>query len=394
MSRFRIRALPAPHHLLQYLPFGMSLILLPSALLLSGCGKAADAKAATPIDSAIPVRVTALNASTSPANETIEVTGTLAGKEEVTLAFKLGGVISRILVDPGQSVRAGQLLAELRPTEIAAQVSTAQEGRRKAERDLARVTRLYTDSVATLEQLQDARTGLDVATNATRIAQFNADFAVIRATGDGLVLERTAEPGQVIEPGRSVLRVRRNSRGMVVRVGLRDRDAVRVKLGDSAIVTFDALPGETFHARVTQRAAISTAGSGDYAVEVTLFTASTLPSGLVARVALHPQRAPTTAVAGRVMVPLDALVDADADSAAVFVLHASGTSVSRRPLKLTDVFEALRTADVPIVSGLTGTETVVTAGMARLLDGTKVRVITTAAQRTASDAAPSRKVGQ
>ncbi len=375
-----------------FLPYGAGIALLLTSVALNGCSRTADAKSVPTIDTTVPVRVVQLSTGAVNAPGTIAVTGTLAGKEEVAMAFKIGGVISRIAVDPGESVRAGQVLAELRPTEIAAQVASAQEARRKAERDLARVTRLYADSVATLEQLQDARTGLELTGNALRIAEFNAGFAVIRAPGDGVVLSRAAEPGQVVEPGRAVLTVRRNARGMVVRVGLPDRDALRVRLGDTALVSFDALPGQQFVSRVTQRAASATSGSGDYTVEVTLDnTANALPSGLVARVVLRARGGGTIAQSARVMVPLDALVDADADSAAVFVLRPDRNSVSRRPLKLTDVAEALRTAEVPVVSGLTGDETVVTVGMSRLVDGSKVRVITTPDQRSATDA-PRAKV--
>jgi len=73
------------------------------------------------------------------------------------------------------------------------------------------------------------------------------------------------------------------------------------------------------------------------------------------------------------------------------VLRPGGTSVTRRAVKLTDVAEALQTAQVPVLSGLDGTETVVTAGVSRLVDGSAVRVVTTAAQRTAADAAPQWK---
>ncbi len=380
-------------HTAQFAPYILAVLALSGMLLVSGCGNDADAQQQVGTDNTVPVRVTSLAAAGASVASSINVTGTLAGKEEVALAFKIGGVISRITVDPGQHVRAGQVLAELRPTEIAAQVANAQEGRRKAERDLERVMKLYTDSVATLEQLQDARTAVEVASNSTRIAQFNADYAVIRSPGDGVVLSRTAEPGQVVEAGRSVLSVRRNGRGMVVRIGLPDRDAVRVKLGDAADVTFDAIADRHFTARVTQRAATATSGSGDYAVEVTLQeSANALPTGLVAHVTLQPATESVAAAStSRVLVPLDALVDADGDSAAVFVLHADGNSVSRRALKLTDVAEALHTAQVPVVRGLNGTEKVVTAGMSRLVDGTKVRVITTPAQRAESDAAPTWK---
>jgi RND family efflux transporter MFP subunit len=284
------------------------------------------------------------------------------------------------------------VLARLRPTEIDAQVASAQEGRRKADRDLVRVTQLYADSVATLEQLQDARTALEVASNSVRIAQFNADYAVVRAPGDGVVLSRAVEPGQVVEAGRPVLHVRRDARGLVVRVGLSDRDAMRVRLGDRAIVQFEAVAGRHFNGRVTQRAATVSLGTGDFALEVTLTDASDLPTGLVAQVTLRPSAAASSTGDARILVPIESLVDADADSAAVFVVRPGGTTVARRAVKLTDVAEALQTAQVPVVSGLDGTETVVTAGVSRLLDGSTVRVVTTTAQRTATDAAPQWKV--
>jgi membrane fusion protein, multidrug efflux system len=385
MSTLRSTSSSAASRLAQYLPLATGTIGLTTLLLLAGCGRDAAARPAA-ADSAIPVRVTTLGTTAGGAPGALTVSGTLAGKEEVPLAFKVGGVIARITVDPGQSVRAGQVLAALQSTEISAQVASAVEARRKAERDLERVTRLYTDSVATLEQLQDARTGLEVARNAAVAAQFNADYAVIRAPGDGIVLARAAEPGQVIEPGRPVVTVRRSGRGMIVRLGLPDHDAVRIRLGDSAAVTFEALPGRQFVGVVTQRAAVATQGTGDYAIEVALNDADALPSGLVARVTLRPHDRRTASTP--VLVPLDALVDADADSAAVFVLAPDRARVSRRPIRLTDVAEALQSAQVPVTSGLTGSETVVTAGASRLLDGTRVRVITTPGQRAAADAAP------
>jgi membrane fusion protein, multidrug efflux system len=390
LRRPRARALPAPRIIAQFVPLPVIVLSGAAMLLLTACGGSA-AQAAPATEAAVPVRVTALATPARAEGSAINVTGTLAGKEEVALAFKIGGVVSRVLVNPGEAVRSGQVLAELSPTEIAAQVANARESLGKAERDLARVSRLYADSVTTLEQLQDARTGVAVATNTLRIAQFNAGYSVVRAPGDGVVLTRAAEPGQVVEPGRPVLTVRRNGRGMVVRFGLPDNDAVRVRIGDAATVQFEAMGDRVFNARVTQRAAAATPGTGDYGVEVTLAeAANNLPTGLVARVQLRASAAAASTTA-RIFVPLDALVDADADSAAVFVLRADRQSVTRRPVKLTDVAEALSTAMVPVVSGLDGSETVVIAGMSRLVDGTKVTVVAPATRRTTGADAPVTK---
>ena len=109
----------------------------------------------------------------------------------------------------------------------------------KADRDLARAQRLFADSVATREQVQDAETAAEVAGAAREAAEFDRRYAVITAPADGVVLRRWSEPGEVVSPGDAVLQVGNKSRGSVVRVGLADRDVARVHVGDPATVRFD-----------------------------------------------------------------------------------------------------------------------------------------------------------
>jgi RND family efflux transporter MFP subunit len=358
----------------------LAVAMLASAaltLLLTGCkSPEADAQPAAAQEAVLPVVVT--NLSDSPASaRVVTATGTLGGKEEVQLAFKIGGIVEQVHVDAGQRVRAGQVLATLRPTEIAAQVRTASEGRAKAQRDLDRARQLYGDSVATLQQLQDATTALTIAQQQERIARFNADFAAVRAASDGVVLQRLAEPGQVIEPGRPVLAVRSAARGMVVRAGVADRLAVQVTEGDTATVVFDAMAGQAFRGRVTRRAAAATQGTGSYQLEITLGRdAAALPSGLVGTVTVWLRSTARASASPGITVPTDALVDADADSGAVFVLADDARTVRRVPVRLGDIATTLAEGTVPVLDGLTGAERVVTAGTSRLVNGSRVRVVT------------------
>jgi membrane fusion protein, multidrug efflux system len=358
----------------------LAVAMLASAaltLLLTGCkSPEADAQPAAAQEAVLPVVVT--NLSDSPASaRVVTATGTLGGKEEVQLAFKIGGIVEQVHVDAGQRVRAGQVLATLRPTEIAAQVRTASEGRAKAQRDLDRARQLYGDSVATLQQLQDATTALTIAQQQERIARFNADFAAVRAASDGVVLQRLAEPGQVIEPGRPVLAVRSAARGMVVRAGVADRLAVQVTEGDTATVVFDAMAGQAFRGRVTRRAAAATQGTGSYQLEITLGRdAAALPSGLVGTVTVWLRSTARASASPGITVPTDALVDADADSGAVFVLADDARTVRRVPVRLGDIATTLAEGTVPVRDGLTGAERVVTAGTSRLVNGSRVRVVT------------------
>ena len=320
---------------------------------------------ATPL---VPVEVAAVEMRSASAP--VIASGFLGGKEEVTLSFKIGGVVARARVESGDRVTAGQLLAELAPTEIAAEVDKARQGRDKAQRDLNRAKALFRDSVATLEQLQDATTGLDVASSNLRIAEFNRQYAVIRAPFAGTVLRRAVEAHQLVSPGMMVVSVRNDASGLVLRVGLPDRDAVRVSAGDRAVVRFDAFPGATFAARVLRVAAAATPGAGTYEAELAVNPARrTIASGLIGSAEIA-----TRAVSAFAFVPSGAVLEADGDSATVYVLSTDGVRVERRRTRVA----FLDGARVAVAGGLRGGERVVVEGATRVVDGARVRVVSAA----------------
>ena len=169
--------------------------------------------------------------------------GTLAPRDEIRLAFKVGGVVDSVSVESGDIVRKGQVLAELKRAEVDATVAQAAEGVEKARRDLERARQLRIDEVATEEQVQDLTTAYNVARSNLDAARFNARFARIEAPADGIVFERTVEAGELVQPGQPVVVLGSTSSGWVVRAGLSDRDVMRMETGAVAEVTFDAFSG-------------------------------------------------------------------------------------------------------------------------------------------------------
>ena len=334
-------------------------LVLSVALAACARGRAA----APPAGDAVAVRVAPV--SVDRLAPPVTATGTLGPKEEVTLSFKVGGVVSGIFVDEGRVVQAGDTLAELDLSEIDAAVVRARSAAEKAERDLTRARRLYADSVATLEQVQNAQTGRDVAHAELETTLFNRRYAVIVAPASGLILRRSAEPGELVQAARAILTLGSHARGVVVRAGLADREVVRIRRGDRALVRFDALPDRTFDGAVTEIAGAADPLTGTYRVEVTLPAASGLASGLIGRVEIRP------AAARQVMlVPIGALLEADGISATVYALAPDARHAERRAVRI-----AFLAADrVAIASGLEGVAAVVTDGAAYLDDGAAVTV--------------------
>jgi membrane fusion protein, multidrug efflux system len=339
----------------------LSLLMLSLAIVGCARGRAAVPGARTDDPVAVRVAPVTLEQVTRP----VTATGTLGSKEEVPLSFKVGGVIAQLRVDEGQAVRAGDTLALLDLSEIDAAVVRAKSAADKAERDLARAQRLYGDSVATLEQAQNAETGRDVARAELETATFNRRYAIIVAPASGVILRRSAEPGELVQAGVPILKLGSHARGVVVRAGLADRDVVRVRLGDRAVVRFDAFPDRTFEGTVTELAGASDPMTGTYDVEVTVPSAERLASGLVGQVEIRP--AATHPVA---LIPIESLLEADGSHAAVFAVSADGRRAERRSVTI-----AFLTGDrVAVTSGLEGVTTVVTDGAAYLDDGTMLRI--------------------
>lgn len=336
----------------------LALALLP---LLAACGGEAAPPPATE-DAPAPVRVVpvAMEVLAHP----VTAPGTLGFRDEIPLSFSIGGVIQGIEVDQGDPVRAGQTLGTLEPVEIDAAVTRARSALEKAERDLARMTRLYADSVVARSSLQDAGTAAEVARAELDAALFSRRDAAIRAPAEGSIVRRTADPGSRVGANTPIL-ILGTGGASLVRAGLVDRDVLRVRVGDEAVVRFDALPGETFQGRVERVGAAADPGTGTYPVEVALVDATGLRAGMVGRVEIRTGAGVPVAV-----IPVDALLDADGASGAVLVLSPDGSRVERRTISLA----LLREDRVAVSAGLEGVVSVVTAGGAWLDDGAAVRV--------------------
>lgn len=344
-----------------------SLILLISVALLAQACSSSEGKnetASTKSD-VIPVKVIMLEKETI--GPVIQTSGLFTTDDETMLAFKTGGVIEKIYVKEGDAIREGQLLATLNLTEIEAQVAQATLALEKAKRDFNRVQNLYRDSVATLEQFQNTKTGMEVAQRQADAANFNRSYSEIRAISNGYVLRKMANEGQVISSGTSVLQTNGASQNnWKLRVGISDREWAIVSIGDVATITTDALPNKIFEATVTRKSESTDGMSGAFTLELTMKTANaSLASGLFGKATITPAKK-------QLMwkIPYDALLDGNAQAGYVFTTNDSKTAV-----KTPVVVNAIDRDHVLISAGLEDAKLLIVSGSAYLRDGSLVRVI-------------------
>lgn len=342
-------------------------ILVAVTAWLVACGNAATSE----LPPVPPAAVRAAVVMDASAAQQTRAVGVLAPRNELKLAFKVGGLIETMLVDSGDVVKRGQPLAALKRAEIEASVAQAAEAVEKARRDLERARRLRADEVATEEQVEDLGTAYNVARSNLEAVRFNASFARIDAPADGVIFDRLAEAGELVQPGQPVLILGATDSGWVVRTGLSDRDAMRVAIGDAAEVLFDAFPGRTFAGRITRVGASADRQTGTFEVEIEVQPAGArFARGLVAKVGLELAESATVA-GGATLVPVSALVEADGPLAIVYVLDPRNNVARRKQVALGPIIGE----QVVVMTGLIAGEQIITDGAAWLTDGRAVRVV-------------------
>jgi RND family efflux transporter MFP subunit len=345
--------------------WGSCTLLALAIALVGACSGHQPPPEAT--SAAAPVRAVPVERAAVAAQ--VRAVGVLAPRDEIRLAFKVGGVVDSIAVEAGDPVRRGQLLAVLKRGEVDASVTQATEGVEKSRRDLERASRLRADEVATEEQVQDLTTAYKVARANLDAARFNARFTRIEAPADGVVLARLAQPDELVQGGQPVLVLGDTSTGWVVKTALADRDAVRVNLGGAAVVTFDAFPGQSFAGKVTRIAAASDPMTGTFEVEIDVSAnGARFVRGLVGKVTLDLDAA---GAAAATLIPVSALVEANGAAATVYVLDAQATAARRKQVTV----GAIVGDRVIVNAGLEPGERVITDGAAWLTDGRAVRVV-------------------
>lgn len=342
---------------------------LPLLLFAASCSD--DTKASSiPATEVIPVKVLPLAQDAGGAN--IQLSGQFTTDDEVVLAFKTGGVINSILVKEGDAVKQGQLLATLNLTEINAQVQQAQLGFEKAQRDYLRVTNLYKDSVATLEQFQNSKTALDLARQQLNAAQFNRAYSEIRAPKNGYVLHKMANEGQVVSPGTPVVQTNGAQAGnWILKAGASDKEWNAIEVNDKAMVTLNGDEAQQCEGVVVRKSEAIDPATGTFTIEIKLVGRehAKVASGVFGKAEIMAKAA-NNATGNAWAVPYDAILDGDGSTGYVFVTN-NGKTAKKVKVVIADIAKE----QVYITGGLEGAQQLIISGSAYLADNSPITII-------------------
>lgn len=313
----------------------------------------------------IPVRVSKIEPAFG--NTIIKASGQFTTDEETMLGFKTAGIVSRVYVREGDAVKKGQLLATLDLTEINAAVEQARMGAEKAQRDYKRARNLYADSVATLEQFQNAETAVAVASRQLEAAEFNRSHSTIHAPANGFVLKKFVNAGQVVSTGDPVLLTNAvNRSGWLLKVGVSDRQWSQLRPGDEASIHVDAFPDKTLRGKILRKSETADPASGAFMIEVSVQSDGLkLASGMFGAAQFASRESHATWA-----VPFEAVLDAHDREGFVFV-----TKDGEVAHKQSVVIESFTDKYVTVSAGLTSGELLIVSGSAYLTDGSPIHLV-------------------
>jgi len=225
--------------------------------------------------------------------------GDVVSARHTTVAARVLARIEEVMVRAGSVVRRGDLLVRLDARDLKAQLGEAEEALRAAEarlelalREQVRAKELVERGVAPDQKLDQANSELRSAradVGGRRSARDEAEtaltFSEIRATGNGRVIDRRAEPGDTAVPGSPLLRIY-DPTLLRVEAPVRESLAVDLEVGQALSVELPAL-GEVFEGRIDEIVPFAERGSRTLLVKVSLpRTSDRLFAGMFARVAI------------------------------------------------------------------------------------------------------------
>jgi len=311
--------------------------------------------------------------------------------EQADLQSKVAGYVEKVLVDRGDAVKKGQLVAEVRPSDLPEQVgqareqvSQAQAGWQLADENVKRARELFRREMISEAELDQAEAQLRIAQASHAAARSGQGVVETRlsetrlyAPFAGFVAKRFLDPGALVQPGpqnATILTIMRVDQ-VRVSVSVLEGQAPLVRVGQTVEVTVDALPGKRFAGRVSRVPPALDTNTRTLEVEIVVPNPDgTLKPGMYGRAALTVDTHPRA-----VVLPVEAVLTEENERSVYVVEELSPAAGGKGPATGRARRVAVQTGFdggdwLEITKGLKGDENVIVMGVDLAGNGQPVSV--------------------
>lgn len=334
-----------------------------ATLQLSACGTGdARTAAAGPamVTDITPVPVEIAFPERADLYATYRVSAALVSDDDAPVLSRVPGEVVEILVEEGDTVKRGDVLARLDGERLRLEMLSAKANLEQARRELARYEDLHARGLVSSSMFEGLRFDVNALEARYEIAALDYDYSRIRAPIDGVVAERMVKPGQNLRTGQPVFRITNTTR-LLADLKIPQSELAKFHAGDDAELRVDAMPGLPFNAVIERISPTIDRESGTFrATAIVDNSDGLLAPGMFAKFTIAYEKH-----ADAVTVPADALVVED-ERSMVYVVRDD--KVSQR-LVTPGIADGGR---IEIIDGLEVGEQIVVTGHGSIREGSKV----------------------
>jgi membrane fusion protein (multidrug efflux system) len=339
---------------------GLLPLSLALAASLAGCGAGEASLANSPDDSLAVLPVEVVQPETTDIFATFDTTATIASDAEAPVLTRAAGEVIEILVEEGDRVEKGQVLARLDGELLRLKMLQAKASLDMTSREYQRFLNLRERGLVSVSAVENLEFDVDALKATYELMRLNHGYTNIRAPISGVVSSRDVKQGTHVEAGATAFRITETSR-LVAYLHIPQIELARIETGDEVVIRVDAMPGHEFRAGLARISPTIDTRNGTFRATVYIEN----QDGLLAPGMFSRFRIACEKHADALVVPNNALVQEDGDFV-VYVVH-DGSAVRRK------VAVGIESGGLTeILEGLDANDRVVVTGQASLRDGSKV----------------------
>ncbi len=353
------------------------MILCLTCLLFAVAGCKEEKKVTETIRS-----IKTLTVSEKPTVQVLNFSGLVKAADSSVLSFEVSGQVSVVLVNIGDRVKKGQMLAELDPELYQLSVDEAQASLKKAKDNVTRTKAQFERQKRIFEQGAGAKSNLEVAEYEYKSAlsavnyqqaklesaQHNLRKTRLFAPYEGTIASSPVEPHEKVQAGTKIFDI--NASGeLEVQLDVSETDIDRLVIGGEAKVSFPTLPGETIQGLISE---VGTAAleANAFPVRVALINPDkAIKPGMTAKTQLILNN---DSEANRYLIPFQAILPADGQNQGYVFIFDNQTSKVRK--SLVHMYKVVENQAL-IDEGLSSGDVIAIAGVSFLADGMQVKLM-------------------
>jgi membrane fusion protein, multidrug efflux system len=290
-------------------------------------------------------------------------TATLEARDEASVLAEVGGLIIEVLVEEGNKVANGQVLARLETEPFEIELARARASVNRLTNDYERNKTMYERNLVSAEVFENVKFELEVQKANLDLAQRNLEQTAIRAPISGVVATRHIKTGNRINPNQAAFDIIQMDPLLAI-IHIPEHEMSKIQPGQAVNLGIDARPGTTFSGVVERISPVVDRSTGTARVTVMVNDRSgTLKPGMFARVSIVHSIHRNT-----LMIPRQAVISEDGRQSAYVIQD----SIAVRKRFTTGYTNGQY---IEVLEGLDEGEQVVTVGQASLRDSSRIQVI-------------------